>query len=288
MNHSALDRLSESLQGHSHEGNAELLAGLAVYRCVRPTEIDAVIYEPFAYVVVQGEKETTLGDRQVTLKPGHCVVVGHDLPVLARISRASKSKPYLALALRLDLRLIRQLCAELADTGAPEDARSFEVARVDASTLDVLQRYLNLASDAQSAAVLLPLVRKELHYRLLTSESGAMLRALSHRDSRASNVAKAIKILRKEFKRSLQVSELARSAGMSDSSFHKHFKAMTATTPLQYQKDLRLAEARSLLQSGTESVSNVAFEVGYESASQFSREYSRKFGVPPRVDLQAS
>lgn len=130
-----------------------------------------------------------------------------------------------------------------------------------------------------------PLIRREIHFRLLLARHGAMLRQLVRQESAASRISKAIGKIRQDFKTQIAVSELARTAGMSVSSFHEHFRTLTATTPLQYQKDLRLIEARQLLIDGTRSVSNVAFEVGYESPTQFSREYSRKFGVSPRRDL---
>ncbi len=168
------------------------------------------------------------------------------------------------------------------------DPRSLEVSPVTESIIDTIGRYVRIAQDPVESTVLLPLVKKELHFRLLRSESGGMLRALSNYDSHASNIGSAIKLLRERFRETLDVSELAKSVGMSVSSFHRHFKSMTMTTPLQYQKELRLTEARRLLRSARKSVSTAAFEVGYESPSQFSREYSRKFGVPPREDQQVA
>src|SRR5690606_13792100 len=151
-------------------------------------------------------------------------------------------------------------------------ARSIEVAPVDEATLRVIERYLDLLDDPVEARVLLPLVSKELHFRLFRSASGAMLRSLLRRDSNASNIARAINTLRESFREPLDVPSLAKSVGMSASSFHKHFKAVTMTTPLQYYKDLRLTEARRLLRTNEATVSSAAFEVGYESPSQFSRE----------------
>jgi AraC-like DNA-binding protein len=132
---------------------------------------------------------------------------------------------------------------------------------------------------------MMPLIRKELHFRLLLAPHGAMLRQLVSHDSHASCIARAIERIRESFRAPLAVPELAQAAGMSPSSFHKHFKTITETTPLQYQKDLRLLEARRLLQEGHHSVSETAFEVGYESPTQFSREYARKFGASPRNDI---
>ncbi len=263
--------------------------GLFIYRSSAPTQVDSMIYNPIVCLIVQGAKEATVGVETVSLQEGQCVVVGHDLPVLARVTQASVQKPYLSLIIRLDLELLRTLEDALEEFEFEhESPRSLEVAKVSDSVLDVLDRYLALVEDPLEAKVLLPLVKKELHFRLLRSESGGMLRALAHRGSHASNVERAIRHLRDNYRGPLDVSELAKSVGMSTSSFHRHFKSMTRTTPLQYHKDLRLTEARRLLRTAEGSVSSVAFEVGYESSSQFSREYSRKFGAPPRADLRVA
>jgi AraC-like DNA-binding protein len=263
--------------------------GLVVYRCFEPTEFEATVYDPSVCLIVQGAKQTTVGDQTVSLSEGQCVVVGRDLPVLSRIKQASHKRPYLSLVIRLDLEVLRAL-DDVVDALEPvaETPRSLEFAPASESVIDVFGRYLALMDDALGAKVLLPLVSKELHFRLLTSVSGSMLRALANRESHASNISRAIQQLREHFRDAVDVGELARSVGMSASLFHRHFKSTTMTTPLQYQKDLRLTEARRLLRLAGTSVSGAAFEVGYESPSQFSREYSRKFGAPPRADLQAA
>lgn len=272
------------------QGSTPELPGLHLYRATEPTQVDAMIYEPIVCLIVQGSKQTTIGEETATLAEGDCIVVGHDLPVLARIAEASGSRPYLSLVIRLDLGLLRTLDESLYDAGTlvTDAPRSLEVARACDPMLDVLERYVALAEDPTDTKVLLPLVHKELHYRLLRSEPGAMLRALVNHDSQASSIGRAIGQLRANYRVILDVPELARSVGMSTSSFHRHFKSMTRTTPLQFQKDLRLTEARRLLRSGEQTVSSAAFEVGYQSPSQFSREYARKFGAPPRADLQVA
>lgn len=281
-------RVERSFQAGRSSGKPGL-PGLSIYRSVSLTQLDAMIYQPVVCLIVQGEKQTTIGDQTVTLAEGQCVVVGHDLPVLARITTASVRRPYLSLIIRLDLDVLRSLDVALEDfEQEPREPRSIEVSPVSEPVIDVLGRYLALADDPVEAKVLLPLVEQELHFRLLRSESGAMLRALANRESHASSVARAIRQLRESFRETLDVTELARSVGMSASSFHRHFKSMTMTTPLQYQKDLRLTEARRLLRTGERSVSSAAFAVGYESPSQFSREYSRKFGASPSADLQVA
>lgn len=271
--------------------------GLTLVRCTHPTGFEATLYEPLVCLIVQGSKVTTAGDQTVTLSAGKSVVVSHDLPVVSRIERASRATPYLALVVRLDLGTLRSLHAEIGD-GEPrvekdededeEKEQALKVAHLDAPTTAVLLRFLDVIDRPMDAKVLAPLVRRELHYRLLVSSSGGMLRALLRRDSHASRISDAIGALREGFRGPLDIEALARQAGMSTSSFHKHFRSVTRTTPLQYQKDLRLAEARVLLRGGRHSVSTAAFEVGYESPSQFSREYSRKFGLPPQSDRRSA
>jgi AraC-like DNA-binding protein len=211
--------------------------------------------------------------------------VSHDLPVRSRIVKA----PYLSLVFDLDVGTIRKLYDELAETALDsERSRAAETHRADPDLLDALRRYLALADTPAKARVLGPLISKEIHYRVLTAPFGGMLRSLIRHDSNASAIARAIGQIRSDLRSPIAVPHLARQVGMSASSFHKNFKLITATTPLQYQKELRLLEARRLLKTGGASVTAAAFEVGYESSSQFSREYARKFGVPPSRDLAST
>ena len=263
--------------------------GLFLFRRTAPSGLEATIYEPVICLILQGEKQTIVGDRTVRLRAGEYVVFSHALPVSSQITLASESTPYLALVIQLDMAVLRSLYDQVGEAALQsKGARCVEVAPAEAPIIDVMARYVSLIDNPVETRVLAPLVRKELHFRLLMSKSGAMLRSLLNRGSHASNIARAIDRLRSNFRDNLEVADLARSVGMSASSFHKHFKEVTLTTPLQYQKDLRLTEARRLIWSGMHSVTTAAFEVGYESPSQFSREYSRKFGAPPREDLRIS
>jgi AraC-like DNA-binding protein len=260
------------------------LPGLRVLRHPRVTSFEGSLYEPVVCLIVQGRKETTLGERTLDARKGQCLLVSHDLPVVSRVLEA----PYLSLLLDVELGLLRSLYDEVADaTLDTEDASALEVHEADAALLDALRRYLALAESPTDAKVLGPLIRREIHYRLLMAPFGGMLRHLVRHDSHASAIARAIAHIRRDYRSSLAVPELARSIGMSTSSFHKHFKSVTSSSPLQYQKELRLLAARRLLVAGEASVSAAAFEVGYESPSQFSREYARKFGVQPSKDAAA-
>lgn len=243
------------------------------------------MYEPVICLILQGRKETVLGADTFAMSAGECLLISHDLPVVARITKA----PYLALLFDVELDTLRDLYDEIADAlPAVAESRSLAVHPCDDALIDALSRYIALAGSPTDAAVLGPLVSREIHYRLAMAPFGGMLRDLIRHDSHASAIARAIAQLRRDFRSPIEIATLARSVGMSESSFYKHFKAITASSPLQYQKDLRLLEARRLLRTGSTSVSTAAFDVGYESPTQFSREYARKFGASPKHDLPVS
>jgi AraC-like DNA-binding protein len=246
------------------------------------TQFEATVYEPVVCVVLRGRKETTFGEHTFDVHAGSCLLVSHDLPVVSRIVDA----PYMALLLEVNLGTLRSLYDELGSVPLDNsDARALEVHDAPAPLLDAVGRYVALADSPTDAKVLGPMLAKEVHYRLLTAPFGGMLRSLLRYDSGASAVATAIAEIRRRFREPLVVAELARTVGMSVSAFHRHFKAVTASSPLQYQKDLRLLEARRMLRMGTVSVSTAAYDVGYESPNQFSREYARKFGRSPKHDV---
>lgn len=254
---------------------------LLLLRQPTPGAFESTLYEPVLCLILQGSKEVSIGEHTHLVGPGDCLLVSHDVPVRSRVTRA----PYLALILRVDLELVRGLYSEVTEPPAdPHDPQAVATHRADAGLLDALGRYLALAR-APDLPVLGPLIRKELHYRLLTAPLGGMLRSLRRPDSIASAVSRAIAHLRRDLRTPTPIPALARQVGMSPSALHKHFKTITATTPLQYQKELRLLEARRLLTTSATSVSAAAYDVGYESPNQFSREYTRKFGVPPSQHL---
>jgi AraC-like DNA-binding protein len=263
-------------------GISPVLPGLTVILRDEVSDIEGAVYEPVVCLILQGRKQTTIGTQHADVGPGDAILVSHHLPVLSRITIASKQQPYLAIVVTLDLALGRGLWSELAD-GPPAEAgtRSLAVSRADPKWLAPIGRYLDLADDPLDARVLGPSILREIHYRFLMSPAGGMLRGLFAAESHATRIAGAIQILRREFHRPLAVPELARLSGMSETSFHQHFKAVTGTTPLQYQKDLRLITARTLLCERDQGVSEAAYAVGYESPTHFSRDYRRKFGRPP-------
>ena len=273
-----LEELSELA---ARRRSCPLPPGLVLLEQDAPSSFDACLYEPVLCLILRGRKEVTLGEQTLSFGPGECLLVSHDLPVHSRITKA----PYRALVFAVDVATIRSLYDQAADLPLDrEEPRAAETRRADPGLLDALHRYLALADAPADAKVLGPLTTREIHYRLLTAPFGGMLRSLIRYDSHASAIARAIGHIRRDIRSPIVIPELARHVGMSVSSFHGHFKTITSTTPLQYQKELRLLEARRVLKSGV-SVTTAAFAVGYESPSQFSREYARKFGVPPSEDM---
>ncbi len=270
---------------HREKRSVTPLPGLRVVTYPVRTDFEAMIYEPVVCLILQGRKETTFGGRTYRMSPGECVLVSHDLPVVSRVVEV----PYMALLLDVEVDTLRGLYDDLgASPREGGESSAMEVHAASALLLDALRRYLALSESASDAKVLGPMISKEIHYRLLMDPIGGMLRSLIRYDSHSTLVSRAIAVIRRDFRSPIVVAELAREIGMSVSSFHRHFKAVTSLSPLQYQKELRLLEARRLLTAGADSVSTTAFDVGYESLSQFSREYSRKFGRSPNRDLVGS
>ncbi|MEM1205364.1 MAG: AraC family transcriptional regulator [Acidobacteriota bacterium] len=260
--------------------------GLLAIRHRRQTRLEPMLYRPSLCLILQGRKRVLAGDREQELGPGDAAIISHHLPVLAKIVEAEGRAPFVALALDIDLSLLRELRDEVGESELESRShRSLEVGRAEEALVEAVARLFDLVDRPVDAKILTPLVRREIHYRVLVADHGGTLRQLLEHRSHASQITRALTALRRDFAQPLSVSELARLAGMSTSSFHEHFKALTATTPLQYQKSLRLLEAKRMLADGTHNVTGAALEVGYQSTTQFSREYSRRFGHSPRQDL---
>ncbi len=275
--------------GSDIQARATGIAGFTAFVSGRPTPLEATLYHPLLCLILQGSKEALVGGRRLLYGAGDSLVVSHDVPVVARVTEASSRRPYVGLVLNLDLVEIRGLYDEVGEATIEEGrARAFDVGETEERLFEAVARLFDLVDRPHEIPVMAPLIRREVHFRLLLARHGAMLRQLLRHDSHASRIARAIARIRSDYAAPIAVAELAGIAGMSPSSFHEHFKAVTATTPLQYQKELRLIEARRLLAECGHSVSAAAFAVGYESPTQFSREYSRKFGAPPRRDMVAA
>ncbi|MEO1038425.1 MAG: AraC family transcriptional regulator [Pseudomonadota bacterium] len=247
-----------------------------------PSELFETMYEPALCLILQGAKQTVIDGRTLDLRAGDSILISHHVPVHARITEASSEKPYIALIIRIDMKIVRGLHAQIKHLGEHgEKAFSVSASQAEQALLGVIHRMLGILQNPVDAALLADSVHQEMHLRLLQAPHAAMLRELATADSGASAISRAIDFVRKNYSQTLPVSAIAREAGMSESSFHQKFRKITGATPLQYVKSLRLSEARNLLLLDDCSVSSAAFTVGYESANQFSRDYSKRFGHPP-------
>jgi AraC-like DNA-binding protein len=265
------------------------IAGLAAMRATAPSQPIPTVYEPSLCFVVQGRKQARLRDEAFVYHPLHYLAVSVTLPVIAQIIEASLERPYLCLRIAIDRKMIGELLLQLGPTLVQRSAseRGLYVARSDGPMLDALVRLVRLLDRPREAQVLAPLVLREIHYRALVGELGARLRELCVIDSQMQRIARTIDVLRARFSEAFSVEDLAAMAHMSPSSFHHRFKEVTSMSPMQFQKQLRLHEARRLMLTDGLDAAAAAHCVGYESASQFSREYRRLFGAPPRREIEA-
>lgn len=247
------------------------------------------VSEPMLAIIVQGKKEALLGEETYRYGAAQYLVVSVDLPISGFIIEATPDQPYLGFKLDLDP---RQLCDIIAtQTNAlastkETSVRGFFVSTADAPLLDCALRLTRLLDTPQDIPILAPMIVREIYYRLLMGEQGEAVRQIATSGSKMQRIAQVIKLIKADFAQSMRVEDLAQEANMSPSSFHHHFKEVTSMSPLQYQKQLKLLEARRLMLAENSDAANAAYQVGYESPSQFSREYSRMFGAPPIRDIE--
>ncbi|SAI23754.1 araC family transcriptional regulator [Bordetella ansorpii] len=268
---------------------ATAIDGLVLMRNTRTDMLNHMIYRPAMCLVAQGAKCVMLNDQVLHYAEMQSLVISVELPGVGRITQASPDRPYLAIALEFDPLILREVLAQLPSQPAPaEPGLGLYVEDTDAALADCMLRLVNVLETPAMLAVLAPLLMREICARLLTGPNGGRLCTLALPAGHAQRVGEAIRLLRTEFTRALRIEELAAAANMSTSSFHQHFKQLTSMTPLQYQKQLRLLEARRLMLVEDANVMRAAYRVGYESPSQFSREYTRMFGVPPKRDTTAT
>jgi AraC-like DNA-binding protein len=265
-----------------------LITGLTLHRWETPTEPTSYTLPPSICLIGQGRKRLFLGEKTYVYDAHSFLITAVDLPVVTQVIEASSDRPYLGLTLELDLRLIAQLMlGQDMPPGRPFRQRlGIAVSDIPAPLLDAFSRLIDLLESPDDIPVLAPLVKQEIFYRLLRSEQGPLLRQITSIGNHGYQVSRAIEWLKDNFSKPVKVEELAGKAGLSLSAFHNHFRAMTAMSPLQYQKRMRLNEARRLMLTERLDASRAAFQVGYESPSQFSREYSRQFGAPPMHDIR--
>lgn len=250
-----------------------------------PEHLLAAVYDPMINVILQGSKTMTVGEQTLHYDPATYFVMSIELPAVGTVHPTSTGEPYLAVSLTLDPVALTTL---LADLPLPADRHDqdpgFSVAPVTPQLMDAWVRLLRLMGDPQSIAALAPAYEREILYRVLQGPHGWMLREIAAPDSAMARVNQAIQWIRRDFAESIRVEHMAEKAAMSVSAFHRHFKAVTTLSPLQYQKRVRLLQARTLMVANARSVTAAAFEVGYESSTQFSRDYAKVFGLPPSRD----
>lgn len=245
----------------------------------------AAVYDPMVNLILTGSKTMTVGDRSLRYDPATYFVMSVDLPAIGAVHPSERGEPYLAVSLTLEPAIVADLLADLPKpAGGALYSPGFSVAPVTADLLDAWVRMLRLIERPEDVAALAPAYERELLYRVLQGPHGWMLRDIAAPGTALARIGNAIRWIRLNFATPLRVEALAGMVALSVSAFHRHFKAVTALSPLQYQKRIRLLHARSMLINGEGNATSVAFGVGYESATQFSREYSRFFGLPPSRD----
>lgn len=252
-----------------------------------------VMYKPALCITVQGAKQVLFGDKLFDYGEMQALVVSMELPGVGRVTRASVREPYLGIVLQLDLGILREVIAQLSPPPKPNENARMGVfsMNVDGPLADCIGRMIQMLGRPQAAPILFPAIMREVSYWLLTGDSADEIRKLVSPNGRMQRIAEAIGLLRSDIARPVRIEQLASTVRMSPSSFYQHFKLLTSLTPIQYQKQLRLLEARRLMVEDGASVTGSAYRVGYESVSQFSREYARMFGTPPKrdiADLQAA
>ncbi len=300
MTHQQTERETQLLQANreelverigramSFDGTIQVLHGVYLSRASVPLKPVHSVLDPSVCVIAQGSKEVLLGESRYRYDPAHYLLATVELPRVSQVLEASEQRPYLSLRLELTPTLVSSVMTEagLSLLKNHEDARAISVSPLDTNLLDAFVRLVRLLDTPADIPVLLPLITREILYRLMTGEQGARLRHLALQGGYTPDIARAVKRLRQDFDQPLRIESLAHELGMSVSGFHHHFKAVTAISPLQFQKQLRLQEARRLMLGEDLDATSAAFRVGYRDASHFNREYKSLFGVPPLRDVQ--
>ncbi|ENJ1741191.1 AraC family transcriptional regulator [Vibrio parahaemolyticus] len=283
-----LAKLIDRWTGNANQYDTPI-SGLRFSRWTTPTPPTSYTHNPSICLIAQGRKRVLLGEESFIYDANHFLISSVDLPIIANIIEASEEQPYLGLIIELELTEISQLIvdSELAFTQAKEAQKGIAVGELSESLLDAFVRLAELLDEGQNIKILAPIIKREIFYRLLMSEQGTRLHQIVTAGSHSHQIAKAIDWLKNNFVKPLSVVDLASFTGMSKSSFYTHFRSMTSMTPLQFQKKLRLSEARRLMLTENLDAMAATFKVGYESPSQFSREYSRLFGAPPSKDIKS-
>ncbi len=285
----ALKALGEGIARLTEQGDLHTTAvpGLSLFQRPGPTEPITGMYQPSICLIAQGAKRVKVGDEAFIYDSQHYLITSVHLPTVVQIIEASTEKPYLGLRLTFNMGEIAQLMADshLPPPQTRQSSRGMATGEVTLSLLAAFSRLIDLLDEPQDIPILSAVIQREIIYRLLVGDQGARLRQIASAGSQSHQIARAIDWLKSNFTQPLKIEDLAAQASMSNSTFHHHFRSMTALSPLQYQKQLRLQEARRLMLAEHLDAATAGFQVGYESPSQFSREYSRLFGAPPLRDI---
>ena len=271
-----------------HDGTTQVLPGLYFNRVSAPTQPHYGVSDPAFCVIAQGSKEILLGDNLYRYDPAHYLLATVELPIISQLTSASKEQPYLSLRLRLDPNLVSSVIVEAGQL-APRSAgnvMAIDVGSLNANLLDAVVRLVRLVEAPREAPFLAPMVTREIIYRLLMGEQSGRLCHLAVLGGQLHRIVKVIERIRRDFDQPLRIEDMAQDVGMSVSGFHSHFKAVTAMSPLQFQKQLRLQEARRLMLTENLDAASAGYRVGYDDASHFSREYKSVFGNPPLRDAE--
>lgn len=270
------------------DGVIEPLTGLHLARVSAPNEKIHSVMEPSLCVIAQGRKVVFVGNSRYQYDPFHYFLATIELPRISQVLEASLERPYLSFRLVLDPNLVGSVMIEAGQVmpSSTGDVRAIDVSTLDAALLDAVVRLVRLVDSPDEARILMPLIKREIIYRLLTSEQGSRLCHLTVSRSYTSNIARAVARFRHDLAHPVRIEEMAQELSMSVSSFHQQFKSVTAMSPLQFQKRIRLQEARRLMFSKDLDATSAAYRVGYHDASHFSREYKSLFGAPPIRDVE--
>ena len=262
--------------------------GMGVLQSCYVKAKSCAVVEPLISLVLQGQKYAQFGTHRVEYAAGDVVIVGQSLPTISSVIGATPEHPFIAVYVGLNMQILRGVYADMGSSITQESARlGFETGQAEAELIDALARLFRLRRDKVEEQALGAAALREVYFRVLRSKYSGALQQMIHLDSKANQIARAIAHIRREYRSTIKANDLAAIAGMSPSVFYETFKQITANSPLQYQKDLRLLEAHEMLRHERSSISKVAHHVGYESAAQFSREFSRKFGAPPKAVANA-
>ncbi len=273
--------------GQGNGAYSTAIDSLKFMRESEPATTIPAISEPLLAIVVQGKKEVLLNEETYQYGVAQYLVLSVDLPVRGCVVEATPDRPYLGFKLSLDpVQLCEIIAQTKIDIGKKESVRGLFVSNADSSLIDCAIRLTKLLETPQDLPFLAPMIVREIYYRLLIGEQGEAVRQIATAGSNMQRIAEVIKRLKADFTSPLRVEDLAEQANMSASSLHRHFKAVTSMSPLQYQKHLKLLSARQMMLAENADATQAAYQVGYESTSQFSREYARMFGAPPIRDIE--